>query len=295
MKQMARTWQFSLCVLMMAVIAVMTSGCGKKAPDYNEAPSKKDGFVHSVRLGTTVRYDLDGDGIGDDITVNAQEYEQGTLIVGNAKMGFDAVSPTGYFTILNVDQNDDALLIGISDYGFSDDPVTVLYAYDGARLKEIGWFYDITGENEWGYDKVAALNGDGTICATETRDVLGTWKAEVLYRVESGALKDITDFYQYVPWDGESGGWNVTTKTALIMNEEIGNFNAKVIIPGGTRLEMTGMKKDNCENTYWACFKTSSGNSFWLLAEVVDWVTYVPGENDIITSEEAFDGFYYAG
>ena len=58
---------------------------------------------------------------------------------------------------------------------------------------------------------------------------------------------------------------------------------------------MTGMKKDSCENTYWACFKTSSGNSFWLLSEVVDWVTYVPGENDIITSEEAFDGFYYAG
>lgn len=295
MKQMARTWQFSLCVLMMVVIAVMTLGCGKKAPDYNEAPSKKDGFVHSVRLGTTVRYDLNGDGTGEDISVNAQEYAQGTLKVGNAEVTFDAVSPTGYFTILNVDQNDDRLLIGISDYGFSDDPVTVLYAYDGARLKEIGWFYDITGENEWGYDKVAVVHGDGTISTTETRNVLGTWKAEVLYRVESGSLKDITDFYQYVPWEGESGGWNVTTKTALIMNEEIGNSKTNIIIPAGTPLSMTGMKKDSHKYTYWACFETSSGNSFWLLAEAVDGMTYVPAAYDIITSEEAFDGFFYAG
>jgi hypothetical protein len=62
-------WRFRLCVLLIAVIAVIASGCGKKTPDYNEAPSKKDSFVHSVRLGTTVRYDLDGDGIGEDITV----------------------------------------------------------------------------------------------------------------------------------------------------------------------------------------------------------------------------------
>ena len=117
--------------------------------DNGNRPGEDDGFVHSHPLGTTVSYDLNGDGLDEDITVQAQEYGDGLLMIGNTSLEFEAISPAGYFTVVNIDQSQRILLVGISDYGFSDDDMTVLYAYDGAEIAEVGFFGDILGENSY--------------------------------------------------------------------------------------------------------------------------------------------------
>lgn len=312
------------CVLVAVIAAMILSGCGtensveSKEPiasqteqpfgdqveketqepvtaDYNKKPGEADGFMHCYPLGITVRYDLNGDGIGEDITVTAQEYSEGQLKVGTVEAAFDAITPTGYFTILNVNQNDRDLLIGISDYGFSDDPMTVLYAYDGVQLTEVGYYEDITGSNDWGITG-AVCHGDGTISAKERFDVLGTWEAWALYGVELGKLIDITDVYYYVPWEPQSDGWEVTAMRDLIMYEDIWNSETENVVPAGTKLLMTGMKRGSIDDTYWACFEVKSlGKSLWLAAEVVEWYTNVSTTDGFICSEDAFDGFFYAG
>ena len=256
-------------------------------------PDKETGFIDSYPLGTAVSYDLDGDGTEETITVNAEECSNGLLVIDGATMEYMAINPTGYYTILNVDQQNNELLIGISDYGFSDDFVTVLYAYDGKQITEVGYYEEITGDNSWNLPG-AVVNGDGTISAKTRFDVLGTWEAQALYRVESGMLKDITDVYSYSTWEEQPNGWKVTTKVEIVMYEDIWNSETEVIIPAGTKITMTGLKKGEIEGTYWVCFE-SAGKVLWMAAETVDWYTYVAAADGFIQSEDAFDGFFYAG
>lgn len=305
-----------LCILALAVTTLILTGCGRQTvpepprqteptcsptetqalfiPDYSDAPGEQESFIHSHPLGTTARYDLNGDRIGEDISVETQEYE-GTLTVGGAEMKYQSISPTGYFAVLNVDPHSNQLLIGISDYGYSDDFTTVLYAYDGESITEVGFYEDITGSNEWGMPG-AVCNGDGTISAKVRFDVLGTWGALALYRVESGKLKDITDFYEYLSWEEQPEGWEVTTKADIIMYAELHDAQIETVVPAGTPLVMTGIKRGSGDGNYEVCFRDASGeNTLWMRAEVVQWYTDVPTPEGMLHSEDAFDGFFYAG
>ena len=258
-------------------------------------PGKADGFVHSYPLGTTVFYDLNGDGIEENITVNAQEYGDGLLKIGNTSVDFMAVSPTGYFTVINVDQSQSFLLVGISDYGFSDDDMTALYAYDGAKIYEVGFFEDILGKNSYGRTG-ATCHGDGTISAQVRMDVLGTWGAMGLYRMGEAGLEDHTDFYRRMDWEDRITGWEVTTKTELVMHTDSVQTGEQVTVPAETVVRMTGVKKGQSENTHWACFEVDSMNaSLWLLTEEIEWQTFVYNGEKLMDSEAAFDGFFYAG
>lgn len=274
---------------------VQTGEMPSETESVAQKPGKETGFVHSHPLGTTVYYDLDGDGIEESITVNAQEYADGQLEIGGASMEFMAINPTGYFTILNVDQSLNMLLVGISDYGFSDDDMTVLYAYDGAQITEAGAFGDILGKNS--YDKAGAVcHGDGTITARVRMDILGTWTAVGLYQMGEKGLEDHTDLYRYKDWDDRLSGWEVKTKMDLVMYEDCAETGAQVAVPAGAMVRMIGVRRGQQENTHWVCFEVDSlDNTLWLPTEEIDWQTYVQTADGLINSEEAFDGFYYAG
>ena len=300
-----------LCIL--AVIAVVFSGCGAKGMgelptipptcgeipadaealpvkpvDYQIAPGSKENYVCFYPLGTTVRYDLNGDGVGDDITLTAQQDIGGVLAIGNAAVEFEGFSPTDTFAVVNVHGDGSRLLVAYSDYGMSDDYFTVLYSYDGNGITEIGYFGDLM-EN-------ARFRGDGTFTAGKVMNVLGSWWAETDYRINGNSVEESSGYYRYVGWERNGTGWDVTTKVDLIMCEEIENYDTKRIVPAGTKLSMTGMLKASDNYSYWTCFATESGEEYlWMIAELADWMTYVPAAHDIIISEEAFDGFFYAG
>ena len=300
---------------LVMVVAVFLAGCGASTElfdepsdatsgevttepivhDFNEKPGQEIGYVASYPVGTTVRYDLNGDGIGEDITVVTNEYEPGRLTIGDSFVEIDSWTPTGYFTVLNVDDSVNRLLVGISDYGPSDDPETFFYAYDGASIREIGYLTDIFGQNVYGHEG-AVCHGDGTVTAGKRWDVLGTWGSAGLYEVSENGIKDITEFYPYVDWDGNFGGWKVTSKVNLLMYDPSRPDDAGVIVPAGTSMAMTGLQRGDGDTSYWVTFEVESmGKTLGMTVERIDWYTCVYTGDEFVVSEDAFDGFFYAG
>ena len=264
-------------------------------PDYCAKPGWEEQYIHSHPVGTTARYDLNGDGIGENITVNTNEYEAGSLTIGDVSLEIWSCTPTGYFTILNVDDSGDTLLVGISDYGPSDDPETLFYAYDGTSVTEIGYLTDIFGQNIYGQDS-GICHGDGTVTAGKRWDVLGTWNSVGLYEASKSGIKDITDFYPYIDWDGNFTGWEVTSKVDLLMYDPGRPDAAAVTVPAGPGLAMTGLKRGEEDDLYWVTFEVESvGKTLGMTVERIDWYTCIYTGDGFVTSEEAFDGFFYAG
>ena len=288
------------CFLAAVMAALMLIGCGKEnteptVPDYSLKPGQAMQYVHSHPVGTTVRYDLNGDGVGENITVNTHEYEAGKLTIGSASVEIWSATPTGYFTVLNVDDSRDTLLVGISDYGPSDDPETVFYAYDGTAIKEVGYLSDIIGENVFDYEG-AICHGDGTVTAGKRWDVLGTWNTVGLYQVSDAGITDITDFYPYIDWDGNRSGWEVTSKVDITMYDPSQPNHVAVTVPAGTQMAMTGLQRGEADDLFWVLFEVESmGKTLGLTVERVDWYTCVYTGIGFVTSDEAFDGFFYAG
>ena len=272
-----------LCAAMVMALVAVLAGCGGAAPsakepavlDYIVKPGKADQYIHSHPVGTTVRYDLNGDGKGEDISVFTHEYEEGKLMIGSASLDFWSESPTGYFSILNVNDSRDALLVGISDYGPSDDPVTYFYAYDGTSIREVGYLTDIFGKTTYGRcDSVC--HGNGTVTAGKRWDVLGTWNSEGLYEISEYGIQDITEFYPYIDWDGNQGGWEVTTKVNLLMYDPNRAEDTGTTIPAGTKMAMTGLKKGAQSDVYWVIFDVKPmGKTLGITVQRIDWYTCV--------------------
>ena len=295
-----------LCVVLAIVAVISLTGCGSHVLPFDLPAddiiaettvadfSGKPQYVDSYAVDSVARYDLNGDGIDEDITVTTHEYEAGKLTIGDSSVEIWSCTPTGYFTIVNVDASDDRLLVGISDYGPSDDPETVLYAYDGMNIREIGYFSDILGQNIYDYDG-AECHGDGTITAGKRWDVLGTWNTVGTYRVTENGIEDITDFYPYIGWEGNFTGWEVTSRVDLLMYDPE-RPDVAVNVPAGTRLSMTGLRRGEKDELYWVTFEVESmGKTLGMTVEQVDWYTCVYTGGEFVTSEEAFDGFFYAG
>ena len=264
------------------------------AADYNSAPQEADGYVHSYPLGTTVRYDLNGDGVGEDITVLAtgENGNEAELTINGITVDAGAWGVSEYYTVIHPDASKDILLVGVSSYG-SDDFWTALYAYDGTEISKVDGFGDIVGEGNWRAGTV--FHGDGTLTARRHFDVLGTWRGWGRYEVDENSVRDITEFYSFDPWEENQPGWEVTTKVDVLMYEDINDPNSQTVIPAGTAAYMTGCKKLSMDE-HWAAFEIESmGKTLWLHTTAADWQTAVQTPDGYLNSEEAFDGFWYAG
>ena len=291
------------CFCLLLTLILILGGCGVPEQesftdpvisDFSEKPGREVDYVHSHPIGTTVRYDLNGDGVGENITVKAMEYEAGNLAIDGATVEFWSATPTGYFTVLNPDASRNVLLVGVSDYGPSDDPRTVFYSYDGNRITEIGYINDIIGQNEYGYSG-AICHGNGTVTAKRRWDVLGSWNTVGLYEVRETGVEDITEFYPFIDWDGNPSTWEVTAKVDIIMYEQ-NNFDSDMItVPAGTVMNMLGIQKGPSDSSFWVAFDVEARGQMWLITERIEWESFLHTGIGFVSSDEAFDGFYYAG
>jgi hypothetical protein len=300
MNHLLREFRF---VLILLLLSLLLAGCieGEQAtvhtnPDFSQKPGQEVKYVHSHPVGTTVRYDLNGDGIGENITVNTHEFEPGYLAVDGASLEFWSATPTGYFTVINVDDSGNELLVGVSDYGPSDDFQTVFYAYGGERITEVGYLNDILGQNVYDFEG-AICHGDGTVTAKSRWDVLGSWNTVGLYSVDKNGVVDITDFYPYVDWYGNLSTWEVKAKVDIITYGNTTDLDMKTVetIPAGTRMRMTGLQTMDQENSFWVAFEVDGMGTRWVIVERIDWESYLHTGIGFVCSEQAFDGFYYAG
>lgn len=261
-------------------------------PIMKSAPGEESDYCHSYRMGTSVFYDLDGDNVFERITVTERDY-QAELTIDGITYELDAfwANPVEYYTILNVNDAENVLLIGISDYGTSDDSVTFLYTYDQGRIHYVGSFDDLIGQPELS----AKCNGDGTISANTRMNDVGTWIAKATYAVDNHTITDITDFYRFADFYGYDKGREVTTKCDLPMYDDLSLDAVESIIPAGTTVIMLGCRRLN-ESTTWIAFESAVfDNTKWILVNTGYWPRYIITPYGGIESSEAFDGFYYAG
>lgn len=256
------------------------------------SPTAGDNYRHIIPLKTETCYDLDGDGIYERISIIEQDCNA-ILSINGMSYELDAywANPTEYYTILNIDASNNTLLIGISDYGTSDDSVSFLYAYDQGQITFVGSFDDLIGQNEWS----AQCNGDGTISATTRMNDLGTWLAKVKYAVDDHSVKDITEFYDFADFYEYEIGWEVISKCDLVFYDEVNVSSSQVVIPAGTVLYMTGCKRPD-NNKTWAAFESDVfDDTLWLPVDTSGWPRSVETPQGNVASTDAFDGFYYAG
>lgn len=258
-------------------------------PIPKSAPMAGEGYVHSYALGTETVYDLDGDGTDESISVTVAD---GTvrLSVNDITKEFEAwfYDAAGYYTIINIDAAANTLLIGVSDYGPSDDEMTLLYAYDGADIQLVGQFDQVLGKNQRDYTG-AVCNGDGTISAETRVDVLATWFASAMYQYKGGQLLDITQFYECL-W-----GQEAETKYGMTMYLSFNDESTGIMVPAGTAVQLAGVQYNDAGGC-WAALKSADFEKMlWVTVDIQDWPQYVSTAEGILPSEEVFDGFFYAG
>lgn len=264
--------------------------------NYSEKPDAEDGYVHSFSEGSIVRYDLDHDGYGEDISFDVIFSGRGFLTIDNSTVEVQCFTPTGYFNVVHADVTRGVMLVAVSDYGPSDDFQTVFYSYDGNCIKEVGYINDVIGQNVYGYPG-ATCHGNGTITAKNRWDVLGTWNTVGTYRVSESGVEDITDFYPFVDWDGNLSTWEVRAKVDIVTygNTMDPSMQTVQTVPAGTRMRMTGLQTTPLEGSFWVAFDVGKMGTRWIPVERMDWVCYVHTGIGFVNSEQAFDGFYYAG
>lgn len=272
------------------------------------APSEESAYCHSYLLGDTVCYDLNGDEVFEEITVSFADDESGfdeitieispinyssDTTAGKIEIETSLENATGYFTILNIDTSRSRLLLGISEYGPSDDDGTYLYSYDGMQIEEIGYFDDIMGKNSWDYDS-AKCNGDGTISITTRSDVLGTWGAKATISVNANDVTDVTEFYTFADFYEYSIGRSFTTKCDIIMYTNKEDLDSRVVVPAGTIVYMTGHQHPEEEQT-WVAFKRNEfEDTMWLCLYTMDWPNSIETSEGRIDEFSALDGIFYA-
>lgn len=277
-------------------------------PVVKEAPGEDEGFCRSHRLGTTVCYDLDGDGAAERLSV--EEVEGHARVVVNGVAGeFEQwlYNPTGYFTVLNVDGRGESLFIGVSDHGPSADEMTYIYMFEAGEVSYVGNFDDFLGESMYGgYAVTASCNGDGTLSATTRMNVLGTWGAGATYAISKAGVEDITDFYRYVNYadlahyteGGQSRGWEAVLECDVPMRQERGIAKPSTLIPSGTTVYLTGCASQQEDGYFWVAFESDAFKGImWVCTkpEVARYAPYVETLQGEVSSMEAFRGLFFAG
>lgn len=251
-------------------------------------PSASDGYIHSYPLGSTAYYDLDGNGSEDEIMLTIND---GTIIINvngvTKKVEAWLFDTTGYYSIVNINTAEESLLVSVSDYGPSSDEMTYLFSYNGKDIIFVDRFDQVLGKNDRSYEG-AICNGDGTISGSTRMEVLGTWFASVKYRYADGCLRDITEFHENL-WESE-----MITKRSVVLYSELHDFNYQVIIPAGTVVSMTGCIQDGA-SMYWVAFESDSFEGrLWAFAMTEEYPHFIHSVHGVISSEEAFDGVYFA-
>lgn len=149
---------------------------------------------------TSALQDLNGDGTADSIALatSSGQYSpntdlkvnQAVLRISNDTSDFGG-SLDDYFSIVDLDAQDDRKEIVIHDSGPSNDSTTGFFEYDGTKIVLLGivpgnWEYNMT------------FDGKGTLTTSERASILDTWGYRIDYRLspQRTLVRIPKDFYE---------------------------------------------------------------------------------------------------
>lgn len=261
-----------------------------------------EGDVQTVDVGVVTRLASEGqailldDGRVSEYALQIIDGEDGMdgyrLSIDGMRVAGEAVELTGELYALRTGDADSGVLLMVSEYGPSDDPLSYIYYYNGERLEAAGGIPALPDGMTW---------EDGVIHCDIRASVLYTW-----FREADFALAYDRGYMQYerapkspqmveVPRDSYPMGTLVTTKVDLPLSIRPYGDEVAVIVPAGTEVALTATDDRGAvhvkpieyiapENDGWYC------DGWVQLSNPV--TVLINGEE--VYGGDVFDGLFYA-
>ncbi len=221
-------------------------------------------------------YDLDGDGIKDNISLVTDGFSY-TLTVNYATARGSGEQIQGQYKVVDIVPGDSFLEIVIEEYGPSDDYMSTFYRYNGETLIPMGKIEGLCGNNK-------AVKGNGTVLGQSRGSILETWYFQDEYTVNSQSqlIRSPKDFYHKLNYAQASP---LKLKTPFLPFVKSPNSTEIAFtLNQGEEIRFVGS-----DNIKWCLFETTDGRRGWL---------EISGFWDIagagITAGDVFDGLVLA-
>lgn len=241
--------------------------------------SAQDVFIPGGSASTPaepVKFDLNGDGVSDEINFNT-DGENYSLTVNDAAAEGSGTAVQTQIKFVDVNAEDDYIEIVVEEYGASDDYLSTFYCYDGQNIVLMGQVQGLCGNS-------GAVAGDGVVLSQTRGNVLEAWFYTSEYHLngQHKLAQSPTAFHEKIQYKD--------SKPLKLLIPEL-PFTKE---PGVDSIEFV-LKKDEtvwfmgCDNNNWCRFETADGRQGWL---------QITGFRDIslagITAGEAFEGLVMA-
>jgi len=222
-----------------------------------------------IHKNETILVDLDGDGIEDSITFNADNRNY-QITINEFTINGRGEGIIGSFAVVDLDSRDNIKEIVISEQGPSDDPQSTFFYYTGAEIKQMGKTYSLF------YDGIT-FDGWGGLIIRSRGSFLHTWFFNIPYRLSSDhILEKIPDqIYK--------------TDCSLFLKQQLNIYNDRdeksnfLVLEPTTIITITGT-----DNERWCSVKTLDGIKGWFFVEKY---YFINGTG--IEAYNIFDGLSY--
>lgn len=290
-----------LLLMLALAIAAGLAGCGGADPTEPDDTDYPDNAVVvdeetemplHIPAGKVAAADLDGDGEkeiiafsvspGDETTmaavnsfaIDGEEYKDTADLYVLASM--ESPWLEGFY-LVDIDKEDGLLEIGIFDQGPSDDPVTYFFRYNETKVYPIGEVPDFPESS------TCFFAGDGSITAKMRLEVLQTWWAPAIWRLNDRDYLQMENQTAYVPYDD----WNTS-----VLLSDLPLFALKDQ-GSGTTVATSGSRVTFLEtdNRHWLKLETESGVAGWIYLN--DFSTILVNGEERQTTE-FFEGLSFA-
>jgi hypothetical protein len=196
-------------------------------------------------------YDLDGDGIKDNISLETDGITY-TLTVNYATATGSGEQIQGQYKVVDIVPGDSLLEIVIEEYGPSDDYMSTFYRYNGETLIPMGKIQGLCGNNK-------AVKGNGTVLGQSRGSILETWYFQDEYTVnnQSQLIRAPKDFYHKLNYAQASP---LKLKTPFLpFAKSPGSTEIAFTLNQGEEVRFVGS-----DNIKWCLFETTDGRRGWL-------------------------------
>jgi len=260
----------------------------QKSAEVSAAPTREaDNWVHFYPMGEACKYDMNGDGIAEEILVERVSTgglnNEGYVIINGVSYPDDYWYPVDEYCIMTFDKEAGMLLLAISDYGPSDNyRFTEFYRYDNGSFKSIGSINDTLLHFGGGGD----TDGAGYLYANEDMFVITNWTGHSKYRLFNDSMLTTSG-----NTSRSVGKPKATVLTDLVVYEKPNKNSDMFILSAGTEVELYSVYYENVDvamDDLWVSFfDTKKGITCWAKMEDGD-IETVYGYR---WAESLFDGF----
>ena len=214
----------------------------------------------SPKTVTEKRYDLDGDGKKDSISVvfddfDRYHYQKFTIKIGGQALMRRGDSILPKIFVVDIDKEDGRKEVIICDDGPSDDPISHCFSFQYGELYDLG---TLQGHPE-NTRSLFKINGDGTVTTAARSDLLQTWWCGMPYRLDEWTHR--FELVEQKVYDSNAK-YPVTVKKSFKVYRDKSTSAQTYTLKAGQKITLNGT-----DNGQWVRFADSKGKTGWILMD----------------------------